>query len=171
MTDREKRNIIRSRTHARGDYVNTQDLDLLAAMKAETPQNQRELAQQSGLSLGRVNKAIRVLQAEGYADAENRLTEKAVRKLEAWKPRHAVILAAGFGLRMIPINREVPKALLEVRGEVLIERQIRQLKEAGVEDISVVTGFMKERFEYLIDEFGVDLIINNATTASADIAP
>ena len=140
--------------------MNTRDLDLLAAMKVETPQNQRELAQQSGLSLGRVNKAIRVLQAEGYADAENRLTEKAIRKLEAWKPRHAVILAAGFGLRMIPINREVPKALLEVRGEVLIERQIRQLKEAGVEDISVVTGFMKERFEYLIDDFGVQLIVN-----------
>ena len=144
----------------RRDYVNSQDLELLEYLKAGEPQKQRDLADRSGLSLGRVNKAIRALQEAGYADAENRLTPKAAKMLAARKPARAVILAAGFGLRMIPINREVPKALLEVRGEILIERQIRQLKEAGIEDISVVTGFMKERFEYLIDEFGVELIVN-----------
>ena len=140
--------------------MNSQDLELLEYLKAGEPQKQRDLADRSGLSLGRVNKAIRALQEAGYADAENRLTPKAAKMLAARKPARAVILAAGFGLRMIPINREVPKALLEVRGEILIERQIRQLKEAGIEDISVVTGFMKERFEYLIDEFGVELIVN-----------
>ena len=75
-------------------------------------------------------------------------------------PKHAVILAAGFGMRMVPINLETPKALLEVQGEVLIERLIKQLHEVGIEDIDVVVGFMKERFEYLIDDYGVRLVIN-----------
>ena len=89
-------------------------------------------------------------------------TEKARLAWEACAPKNAVILAAGFGMRMVPINLAAPKALLEVRGEPLIERQIRHLHEAGVRDITVVVGFMKERFEYLIDAFGVRLAVNPA---------
>ena len=63
-------------------------------------------------------------------------------------------------MRMVPINTETPKALLRVKGEVLIERHIRHLKEAGVENIYIVVGFMKEAFEYLIDKYGVKLLVN-----------
>lgn len=76
------------------------------------------------------------------------------------KPQQAVILAAGFGMRMVPINTEVPKGLLEVHGESLIERIIKQLHEAGVYEIYVVVGFMKERYEYLVNAFGVKLVDN-----------
>ncbi len=74
--------------------------------------------------------------------------------------RNAVILAAGFGTRMVPINLSTPKALLKVKGEPLIERSIKQLHNAGIEDITVVVGFMKEAFEYLIDEYNVELLVN-----------
>ncbi len=74
--------------------------------------------------------------------------------------RNAIILAAGLGMRMVPINQNVPKALLEVRGEPLIERQIHQLREAGIDDITVVIGFKKEKFEYLKDKYGVTLVDN-----------
>ena len=36
------------------------------------------------------------------------------------KPKNAVILAAGFGMRMVPINTRTPKGLLEVRNEPLL---------------------------------------------------
>ena len=49
---------------------------------------------------------------------------------------------------------------MTVRGEVLIERQIRQLKEAGINDITVVVGYLKEQFFYLEEKFGVKLVIN-----------
>lgn len=62
---------------------------------------------------------------------------------------------------MVPINTETPKAMLEVHGELLIERQIKQLHEIGINDIFIVVGFMKEQFEYLIDEYGVELIVNS----------
>ena len=63
-------------------------------------------------------------------------------------------------MRMVPINLTTPKAFLEVNGEPLIERLIRQLREVGVKQITVVVGFMKESFEYLIDAFGVELVVN-----------
>ena len=73
---------------------------------------------------------------------------------------NAVLMAAGTSSRFAPLSYEKPKALIEVRGEVLIERQLRQLLEAGVSDIIVVTGFKAEQFAYLADKFGVRIIRN-----------
>lgn len=73
---------------------------------------------------------------------------------------NAVIMAAGTSSRFVPLSVEKPKGLLEVKGEVLIERQIRQLREAGVEDITVVTGYKAEQFSYLRDKYGVDTVFN-----------
>ena len=84
-------------------------------------------------------------------------------------PKNAVILAAGYGMRMVPINTETPKGLLEVNGEVLIERTIRQLHEVGIYEIYVVVGFMKERYEYLIDDFGVELVVNEEYTTKNNL--
>lgn len=63
-------------------------------------------------------------------------------------------------MRMAPINTEVSKGMLEVKGEVLVERMIRQLQERGITDITIVVGFMKEQYEYLMDQYQVDLVVN-----------
>jgi CTP:phosphocholine cytidylyltransferase-like protein len=74
---------------------------------------------------------------------------------------NAIILAAGTASRFVPLSEETPKGLLEVRGEILIERQIRQLQEAGVTDITVVLGYKSEQFSYLRQKFGVQLVYND----------
>lgn len=73
---------------------------------------------------------------------------------------NAIIMAAGTSSRFVPLCWERPKGLLEVKGEILIERQIKQLKAAGVDDITIVTGYMADKFEYLKDKFGVSLVYN-----------
>lgn len=73
---------------------------------------------------------------------------------------NAVIMAAGTSSRFAPLSYERPKGLIMVRGEVLIERQIRQLKETGINDIYVVTGYKAEEFQYLKDKFGIKLVNN-----------
>lgn len=75
--------------------------------------------------------------------------------------KNAIILAAGKSSRFAPFTYEKPKGLFVVRGERLIERQIKQLKEAGVNEIYIVVGFMKERYFYLEDKYDVCLISNN----------
>ncbi len=74
--------------------------------------------------------------------------------------RNAIIMAAGTASRFVPLSAERPKGLLEVKGEILIERQIRQLQEAGISDITIVVGYKAEMFDYLKDKFGVNIVLN-----------
>ena len=140
--------------------ISKQALDILLSLNRERYTNQRELAEKSGLSLGFVNKSLKLLEEKGLIGKTCVPTAKAKSLIRKCSPQRAVILAAGIGMRMVPINTITPKALLDVKGEVLIERQIRQLHEAGITDISVVAGFMKEAFEYLVDKFNINLISN-----------
>ena len=140
--------------------MNRQECDILRTLNQDRFSTQRSLAEVSGYSLGAVNKSLKSLKEEGIITENSVLTEKAYRIIRENSPRNAIILAAGFGMRMVPINTEVPKAFLEINGEPLIERIIKQLKDVGINDITIVVGYMKERFEYLIDDFGVDLIVN-----------
>lgn len=73
---------------------------------------------------------------------------------------NAIILAAGTSSRFVPLSFEYPKGLLEVRNEILIERQIRQLKEAGISEITVILGYKAELFGYLRNKFGVSIVYN-----------
>jgi len=73
---------------------------------------------------------------------------------------NAIILAAGMSSRFAPLSYEKPKGLLKVKGEILIERQIRQLQEAGITDITLVVGYMKEMFFYLEDKMNIKIVVN-----------
>lgn len=93
---------------------------------------------------------------------DNKLTSKALNALQPYKVNNAVILAAGASTRFIPLSLEQPKGLYEVRNEKLIERQICQLKQAGIDDITLVLGYKKEMFYYLEDKYQVKFIINDS---------
>lgn len=93
---------------------------------------------------------------------DNKLTSKALNALQPYKVNNAVILAAGASTRFIPLSLEQPKGLYEVRNEKLIERQICQLKQAGINDITLVLGYKKEMFYYLKDKYQVKFIINDS---------
>ena len=73
---------------------------------------------------------------------------------------NAIIMAAGTSSRFAPLSYEKHKAMIEVKGEILIERQIRQLQIAGIPEIYIVTGYKADQFEYLQEKFGVKLIHN-----------
>ena len=97
------------------------------------------------------------------------LTEKGKAALEPYRVDSAVILAAGSATRFIPLSLELPKALYEVRGERLIERQILQLREAGISDITIVLGYKKDMFFYLEEKYGVRLLFNPAYNVKNNI--
>lgn len=141
--------------------MNIYEMEILSILAKNDFVNQRKLSQISGYSIGVVNKSLKNLANCGYIDESIALTSKAFDELRKTAPKNAIILAAGFGMRMVPINTETPKALIEVKGEILIERLIRQIREAGIKNIYVVTGFLKEQFEYLIDDYDVELIVNS----------
>ena len=150
--------------------MNRQESDILKALMSGSFSTQRALAAATGHSLGAVNNSLKALVSRGFIDCEMRPTQEALSFCEQRAPRNAIILAAGMGMRMAPINIVNPKALLEVHGESLIERQIHQLNEVGIRDITIVVGFMKEKFDFLIDEYGVDLVVNTAYVHKNNLA-
>ncbi|WP_349946234.1 sugar phosphate nucleotidyltransferase [Lacrimispora sp. BS-2] len=126
---------------------------------------QRDLSKELSVSLGTVNNLIKECIEKKYINLGNsndlyELLPAGQALLNNNKVDGAVIIAAGFGSRFVPLTFETPKGLLEVFGERMIERQIRQLHEAGIRDITIVVGYLKEKFEYLIDKYQVKLLYN-----------
>lgn len=136
---------------------------LLRSVHTNPVITQRLLAEQLGISLGNTNKCVKNSIEAGFLTqtaSQYRLTEQGLQKLEEYRVSNAIIIAAGFGSRFVPLTFETPKGLLEVFGERMIERQIKQLHEAGIYNITIMVGYLKEKFDYLIDKYNVKLIYN-----------
>lgn len=144
--------------------MNTREYDILKLLAERSYENQRMLSDISGHSLGTVNRSIKSLSDCGCIGSDMQVTEQGRELIRSRSPENAIILAAGFGMRMVPINTMYTKGMLQVEGEPLVERLIKQLRQAGIEKIYIVVGFMKEEYEYLIDKYGVSLIVNNSYT-------
>ncbi|MFA9468187.1 NTP transferase domain-containing protein [Streptococcus sp. E24BD] len=135
--------------------------DILLKLAVAPYRNQRELADDLSYALGLVNACLKDLIGAGLLETNMRLTRAAKELIRERSPKRGIILAAGFGTRMVPINLETPKGLLEVNGEPLVERLICQLHQVGVSDITIVVGFKKEKFHYLLEKYGVKLVVNS----------
>ena len=142
-------------------YMNNYEKDILNIIYSSKFTNQRHLSKISGYSLGIVNKSLKCLKENEYLDDHYEVTSKTINLFSKNKVNNAIILAAVFGMRMVPINTETSKGLIEIKGEKLIERLIKQLHEKNIFNIYIVVGFMKEQYEYLIDEYNVKLIVNS----------
>lgn len=139
--------------------LNLSQFNILKFLK-EKRYTQRELSEKLSISLGKINKVISDLKENKFLNSKFNLTELGLNELNKYKVNNAVILAAGMSSRFVPLSYEKPKGLLKVKGEILIERQINQLKAAGIEDITLVVGYMKEKMFYLSEKYGVKIIIN-----------
>ena len=136
----------------------------LLSFLQEHPQEeftQRQLAEQLEVSLGTINSLLKEMKEANWIDQEGHLSELGKEALEPFRVQNAVIMAAGMSSRFAPLSYEVPKGLLKVKGQRLIEREIEQLQEAGIEDITVIVGYMQEKMFYLAEKYGVKIVVNN----------
>ncbi|MBS6941178.1 MAG: NTP transferase domain-containing protein, partial [Slackia piriformis] len=145
----------------RNRVLTENEFKVLATLALKPCESRQALARKAGMALDDAACALEVLSGKGMVEGLA-LSEAGMRALDEYKVENAVIMAAGLSSRFAPISYEKPKGLLTVRGEVLIERQIRQLKEAGITDITVVVGYKKEHFFYLERAFGVKIAVNEA---------
>ena len=106
-----------------------------------------------------VQERVNDLEKKGYI-VTNNVSKAGLEEIESLKVKNAVILAAGGSDISSKSVYSMPKGLFMKGGETLIERQIRQLKEAGINDITVVIGYKQEMYFFLADKWGVNLEIN-----------
>ena len=78
-----------------------------------------------------------------------------------YKVKRAIIMAAGIGKRMQPLTFETPKPMIEVKGQRMIDSVIKALHQNGITEIYIVVGYLKEKFEPLLNDYeGITLIEN-----------
>ncbi len=107
-----------------------------------------------------ISELIMGLREKGFIDDKARISDIAIKEIEACKVDNAIILAAGGSDITAKSVYSMPKGLFVKNGETLIERQIRQLREAGISDITVVIGYKQELYFFLVEKWGVQLEIN-----------
>ncbi len=131
--------------------------DILIELKENNYLSNEQLALKLFKDEKTIQSDYRKLVSDKYIN-QNKLTDKAFSELKKHKIENAIILAAGMSTRFVPLNYEKPKGLLSVNGEPLIERQIKQLREKGIEEIIIVVGYMKEKFYYLVEKYNIILV-------------
>ena len=63
--------------------------------------------------------------------------------------KKAMILAAGFGTRLLPLTDDIPKALIEANGKPMISNVINKLIDSGIEELVINTHYLADKiYEY-----------------------
>lgn len=89
------------------------------------------------------------------------VSEDGLKELEPYRVKRAVIFAAGFGSRMMPVTLTTPKPLVEVKGIRIIDRLIDALVAKDIKDITIVRGYLKEKFNVLLDKYPFITLLDN----------
>ncbi|MBR1796731.1 MAG: phosphotransferase [Clostridiales bacterium] len=136
------------------------EFTLLNAIRKYGLQRHRRIKEITDLSTGYISQTLKVFCDRGWVDDDG-ITPQGIEALLPYHVDNAVIMAAGMGTHFVPLTLEKPKGLLVVKNEVLIERQIEQLQEAGIKEIIIVLGYKKEAFFYLENKYkGLKIVIN-----------
>ena len=136
-------------------------LRLLEKNRCGKKMTQRSIAALTGFALGKVNSIVKALSSRELISPHYEITKGGLLALKPYRVKRAVILSAGMSVRFAPFDQGKPKGLMECKGEVLIERQIRQLREPGVKEIVVVVGYRMDLFFYLIEKYGVRIVVSS----------
>ena len=126
-------------------------LEIMASSK-EAVLSQRDIAKNMAVSVGTVNTVLSELSADGLVK-NGQITAEGLLALEPYRVKRAVIIAAGFGSRMVPITLNTPKPLVRVDGVRIIDRIIDALHAADIQEIYVVRGYLATQFDDLLYKF------------------
>ncbi len=131
---------------------------------------QRVIAKDLGFSLGAVNKLISELTDLGYI-FNGIISEAGLKVLEPYRVKRAVVFAAGFGSRLVPITLNTPKPLVRVKGKRIIDSLLDALLAAEIEEIYLVRGYLGEQFDQLLYKYpNIKFIENPAYNEANNIS-
>lgn len=76
-------------------------------------------------------------------------------------PNHAFILAAGKGTRLRPYTDDIPKPMVPVNGQPILEYTLEKLKKVGIENITINVNYLGDRIkEYVSNYDGINITIS-----------
>ena len=117
---------------------------------------EKELAIKLYKDVEKIKVAKKKLSDKGYL-IDSRVSITGEKILKEHEIENAIILAAGMSTRFVPLSFEKPKGLLKVKGQVLIERQILQLREKGIDEIIIVDTGSKDKTKEIAKSFNAQI--------------
>ena len=82
---------------------------------------------------------------------ESKISNEEIKQLEKKISKtkiKALVVAAGLGSRLENYTKNLPKCMLNFGGKTLLQRQLKAYTECGIEDITVIRGYKKEKINY-----------------------
>lgn len=142
------------------------DFEVLSYLERveKSPYSVRQLGDALCISGTAVMKSIEELVAREMvrATAETlSITEKGRTALEPYRVRRAIILAAGFGSRMMPATADRPKPLVRVNGVRIIDTLLDSLTAVGIREITIIGGYQFEKLKELQEKYPFVKLIEN----------
>lgn len=135
--------------------------DVLAIIEESAQRlSQRSIANVLKKSIGTINKANSSLAEMGYIH-NGVITHDGLNALEPYRVKRAVIIAAGFGSRLVPITLNTPKPLVRVNGVRIIDTILDAIVGAGIDEIYIVRGYLAEQFDQLTYKYPMIKFVEN----------
>lgn len=146
--------------------MNRYEFEILAFIEknGEQAYSMRTLSDSLKISGTAIGKCLENFVAEGLIEKIGdviRITANGLNTLEPYRVRKAVILAAGFGSRMMPATADRPKPLVTVNGVRILDTLLDALVAVGIRDIIVVRGYKKDRFDEIVKKYPFIKFIDN----------
>ena len=146
--------------------INLKQFEILRLLCGKDYKEHKSINQIYAESSGAINsdfesfeKNVNFLSNLGFIN-NNRISDLGKNELEQYRVNNAFIFAAGSANKGPKEIYSLPKGLYKVKGEILIERQIEQLLNAGIKNIYVVVGYKKHMFLYLQEKYKVEFVVN-----------
>lgn len=140
--------------------ISKKEFDMLDRLVEKPGLSQRELSNICGYSLETINTLMKAMVFDGLVKNDS-VTEKGLIVLEQFRVKRAVIIAAGFGSRMVPVTLNTPKPLVNVNGTRIIDTLLDALIETGIDDITIVRGYLGEQFDQLLNKYPMIKFVDN----------
>ncbi len=138
--------------------------------KTKEKMSQRSMSKKLDLSLGNINNILNFFQNELLITRDLKITSKGNKLLEKYKVKGAIIMAAGFGERLLPVTLKIPKPLISVNGTIMIENTLNILYEKDIKNITIVVDYLKEQFYYLKDIYPDIKFVHDANSEYNNIS-
>ena len=134
-------------------------LQYLASHKP--PYTHRELSDSLLISNTQIMREMDEFKETGLVTSAGEITSLGLAALAPYKVRKALILAAGFGSRMMPATKDRPKPMVSVNNRPIITTLLDALLAAHVDNITIVRGYKKEAFDELLSSYPSLRFIDN----------
>ena len=124
----------------------------------------RTLSDSLKISGTAIAKCLENLVSDGLIDKQGdvlKVTSEGLEALEPYRVKKAVVMAAGFGSRMMPATADRPKPLVTVNGVRILDTLLDAIVAIGIEDITIVRGYKKEKFDEIVEKYPFIKFIDN----------